>query len=233
MLSEMGILIITTISVACLHTATGPDHYLPFIVLAKTRNWSKSKMIGWTILCGCGHVCSAVLLGLGAAAIGWSVTKIGWLENIRGGIAGWVMLAFGLCYFIWGLNNAYKNKAHKHFDVEDSGDMYVYEHKHGQIQATKEKHKVTPWVMFIIFLLGPCEPMIPLLYYPAAKSSWWAMTILIIVYTFFTLLTMVVMVLLGLAGIGFLKTEKLERYVHAIGGFTILLCGVGMLFLGW
>jgi hypothetical protein len=100
--------------------------------------------------------------------IGTSTTKIGRLENIRGGIAGWIMLIFGLCYFIWGLQNAYKNKAHKHFDVEDSGDMYVYEHKLGEVQTTKQKHKVTPWVMF--FLLGPCEPMIPLLYYPAVKK---------------------------------------------------------------
>jgi threonine/homoserine/homoserine lactone efflux protein len=59
------------------------------------------------------------------------------------------------------------------------------------------------------------------------------MAILIIVYTFFTLLTMVVMVLLGHVGIGFLKTEKLERYVHAVGGFTICVCGAGMVFLGW
>ena len=29
------------------------------------------------------------------------------------------------------------------------------------------------------------------------------------------------------------KTEKLERYVHALGGLTIFICGAGMLFLGW
>jgi hypothetical protein len=51
------------------------------------------------------------------------------------------------------------------------------------------------------------------------------MALLIIVYTFFILLTMVVMVLLGSAGIGFLNTEKLERYVHAVGGFTICIWG--------
>jgi hypothetical protein len=30
-----------------------------------------------------------------------------------------------------------------------------------------------------------------------------------------------------------LKTEKLERYMHALGGLTIFVCGAGMLFLGW
>jgi threonine/homoserine/homoserine lactone efflux protein len=92
---------------------------------------------------------------------------------------------------------------------------------------------LTPWVMFIIFLLGPCEPMIPLLYFPAAKSSWWSMCILIVVYTFFTLLTMLTMVLLGYYGISFLKTDKLEKYMHALGGMTILICGAGMVFMNW
>jgi threonine/homoserine/homoserine lactone efflux protein len=87
--------------------------------------------------------------------------------------------------------------------------------------------------MFIIFILGPCEPMIPLLYFPAAKNSWAGMIILIAVYTLITLLTMVTMVILGYMGIAFVKTEKLGRYVHALGGLTIFICGAGMLFLGW
>lgn len=230
---ELDILITTAITIACLHTVTGPDHYLPFIALSKSRGWSFGKTLMWTILCGCGHVWSSVLLGLGGAALGWSISKIGWLENIRGGIAGWVLLLFGLIYGIWGLYRAFKNNPHKHFDTYEDGSIYVYEHKHGVAVQSKERHKVTPWVMFIIFLLGPCEPMIPLLYFPAAKNSWYGMFILIIVYTFFTLATMVVMVILGYYGLAFTKTEKLERYVHAIGGLTLFICGAGMVFMGW
>ena len=233
MQAELEILITAAISIACLHTVTGPDHYLPFIALSKSRGWSFAKTLWWTIICGCGHVWSSVLLGLGGAAIGWSLSKISWLENVRGGIAGWVLLLFGLIYGIWGLYRAYRNNPHKHFDTYEDGSIYVYEHKHGQAAQTKERHKVTPWVMFIIFLLGPCEPMIPLLYFPAAKNSWYGMIILIAVYTFFTLATMIVMVVLGYYGLAFTKTEKIERYVHAIGGLTIFICGVGMVFMGW
>ena len=170
---------------------------------------------------------------LGGAALGWSLAKISWLENIRGGIAGWVLLLFGLVYGIWGWVRAFKNKKHKHFDTVEDGSMYVYEHTHGGAVLPKERYKVTPWVMFIIFLLGPCEPMIPLLYFPAAKSNWWSMSLLIAVYTCCTLITMLIMVILGFYGISFLKTEKLERYVHAFGGLTIFICGMGMIFLEW
>ena len=230
---EMEILIIAAASIACLHTATGPDHYLPFIALSKSRGWSFSKTIFWTVFCGCGHVWSSVLLGLGGAAIGWSLSKVTLFQNVRGGIAGWCMLLFGLCYGLWGLYRSRQNRRHKHFDMYEDGAMYVYEHTHGQAVTVKERHKVTPWVMFIIFLLGPCEPMIPLLYFPAAQNSWWGMMILIIVYTLCTLVTMILMVILGYFGIAFIKTEKWERHIHAIGGLTIFICGTGMIFMGW
>lgn len=230
---ELQILIITAITIACLHTVTGPDHYLPFIAISKARGWSFGRTLLWTVICGCGHVWSSVLLALGGSAIGWSLSKVSWLENIRGGIAGWVLLVFGLIYGVWGLTRAYKNKPHKHFDTYQDGSIYVYEHRHGEAIRPAERHKVTPWVMFIIFLLGPCEPMIPLLYYPAAQHSWHGMFLLIIVYTFFTLTAMIVMVVLGYYGIAFLKTEKLERFMHAFGGLTLFICGAGMVFMGW
>jgi len=233
MQTELQVLITAAIAIACLHTITGPDHYLPFIALSKARGWSFIKTLSWTIICGCGHVWSSVLLALGGAAIGWNLSKITWLENIRGGIAGWFMLLFGLLYGTWGLWRAFTNKPHKHFDTYEDGSMYVYEHKHGQAIAATERHKVTPWVMFIIFLLGPCEPMIPLLYFPAAQHSWHSMLLLIIIYTLVTLLTMIGMVVLGYYGVAFLKTEKLEKYMHALGGLTLFICGAGMVFMEW
>ena len=230
---DLQFLLAAAITISFLHTITGPDHYLPFIALSKSRGWSFTKTVLWTITCGCGHVWSSVLLGLAAATIGWNLPKISELENIRGGIAGWALLTFGLVYFIWGLWRAYKSKKHKHFDTSINGDVYVYEHKHGVAIQQSERHKVTPWVIFIIFLLGPCEPMIPLLFFPAAKHSGFDMLLLILVYTACTLLVMVAMVTLGYYGLSILKTEKLEKYMHALGGLTLLVCGVGIVFMGW
>lgn len=187
----------------------------------------------WVTVCGCGHVWSSVLLGLGGATLGWSLSNISWVENIRGGLAGWAMLVFGLIYFLWGLQRAWKNMPHKHFDTYEDGNMYVYEHRHGQMPMPAKRHKVTPWVMFIIFLLGPCEPMIPLLFVPAAEKSWFTMLMLITLYTLFTLLTMLLMVVLGYYGLSLFKTNRLEKYIHALGGFTLFISGVGMLFMGW
>ena len=233
MQAELEILMIAAVTVASLHTISGPDHYIPFIALSKSRGWSLARTIGWTLICGCGHVWSSVLLGLGGAAIGWSLSKVKWMENIRGGIAGWAMISFGLFYGVWGLFRAWRNSPHKHFDIYEDGSVYVYEHRHGEAVRPQDRYAVTPWVLFIVFILGPCEPMIPLLYFPAAKSSWSGMLLLILVYTFFTLAAMVFMVMAGYYGLAFMKLEKLDRYMHALGGLTLFICGAGMVFMGW
>lgn len=233
MQTELGLLIFTAITISCLHTLSGPDHYLPFVALSKSRGWSVPRTIFWTIICGIGHVGSSVLLGLIGIAVGFSLSKLSWFENIRGGFAAWALLIFGLIYTIWGIYQAKFNRSHKHFDMNEDGSMYVFEHRHGQVVASKNRYPVTPWVMFFIFAMGPSEPMIPLLSYPAAKQSLLGITALIVVYVFFTVATMVAMVVLSLYGIAFFKAGKLERYVHALGGVTILICGIGMVFMGW
>jgi hypothetical protein len=47
-----------------------------------------------------------------------------------------------------------------------------------------------------------------------------------------TIGTMLIMVLLTIKGLNFIPLKKIERYTHALAGFTILLCGAGMVFFG-
>ena len=231
--TELKLLILTAISISFLHTLSGPDHYLPFVALSRARGWSLKKTIGLTVICGCGHVWSSVLLGSILIAIGWTLSSIKGLETIRGGFAGWLLLLFGICYTIWGYLNANKIGKHKHFDVGEDGSVFVYEHNHGNMVGQQKKYRVTPWVLFVIFVLGPSEPMIPMLYLPAARASWWSLLVLILCYTLFTLFAMVLMVISGYYGLRFLNTGKLEKYMHVLGGVSMLICGVGVVFLNW
>lgn len=229
---DIEVLIGAAITIAFLHTVSGLDHYLPFIALSKSRKWSLSKTIFWTIVCGCGHIVSSVVLGLGGAAIGWSLSKMNLFQNVRGTITGWTLLGFGVLYTIWGAVRLAQNRRHKHFDIYDDGSVYVYEHKQGEVVLAKDRHALTPWVLFLIFVLGPCEPMIPLLYFPAVKNSWWGIATIVSVYTLFTLATMLLMVIAGYFGTGFFKIN-LEKYVHVLAGLTLFLCGAGIVFFSW
>jgi sulfite exporter TauE/SafE len=230
---EFTFLILSAITISCVHTVSGPDHYVPFIALSKSRKWSANRTIFWTVVCGIGHVGSSIVLGLTGIAFGWSIAGITWLENARADISGWVMLLAGITYTIYAFVQLKRNKFHKHFDNYEDGNIYVYEHRHGTMAYPRQRKKVTPWVMFIVFVLGPCEPLIPLLSFPAAQHSVFGITILIALFTLFTLLTMVTMVLLGYYGISFFKTKRLEKYMNVLAGLTIMLCGSGILFMGW
>ncbi|HPE58512.1 MAG TPA: hypothetical protein PK904_19055, partial [Bacteroidales bacterium] len=99
----------TAATVGIVHTALGPDHYLPFIFLAKARNWSVFKTSWITILCGIGHVGSSVLLGVVGFYLSIELAQLELIEGVRGNLAAWAFVIFGLGYFIWGLYRSISN----------------------------------------------------------------------------------------------------------------------------
>lgn len=235
--SEIILLSWTAASIGLIHTALGPDHYLPFIMMAKVRGWSMAKTTWITILCGGGHVLSSIVLGLLGVYLGAEVMKLEVLEAYRGTLAAWLLIGFGFAYFIWGVHRAIKNKTHSHVHTHEDGSVHEHPHRHASGHAHVHDQKssskdLTPWILFTVFVLGPCEPLIPLLMYPAAKSSMIGMYLVAGIFTVTTLVTMVSIVLLTTWGIGFAKLGKLERYTHAIAGGTICLSGLAIMFLG-
>jgi len=231
-MTETTALIFSAITISILHTASGPDHYLPFIVLSRSRKWSKSRTIALTVICGLGHIFSSVLIGLIGVVMGWQLAKLTWLQDIRGNFSAWALLLFGLLYLIWGLWRACTNRPHQHYDMHDN-EIYVNEHRHGNVSLPQHRVKVTPLVLVAIFVMGPSEPLVPLLFYSGIHKSAMEISVLITVFAVCTVLTMVGMVLLGLYGFSFFSTMKIERYIHAISGAILTACGVCMVFLGW
>lgn len=233
---EFFLLLITTISVAFIHTLTGPDHYLPFIVIAKAKKWSLSKTTWFTALCGVGHVGSSVVLGFTGIALGIAVGKLELWEGIRGSIVSYIFTAFGLIYFVWGMRRAIRNRPHKHIHFHSNGNAHHHEHTHHEehlhIHEKKDKINITPWILFTLFIFGPCEPLIPLVMYPAAKHNYGQLILVSSVFSIITILTMLTLVLVTSYGIKLLPMKAMEKYSHALAGGTILLCGLGMLFLG-
>ncbi len=236
MYQELSLLLITTISIAFIHTIAGPDHYLPFIVMAKARKWSHFKTSWITFLCGIGHIGSSVILAFIGIAFGIAVFKVQLFDSYRGDLAALLFTGFGLVYLVWGLRKAYKNKPHKHIHFHSDGNPHIHEHthtdEHSHVHEKEGKANITPWVLFTIFVLGPCEPLIPLLMYPAAKGNYTELTIVTLVFGVITIATMMTLVLLTSYGLKLLPLKSLERYTHAIAGGTIFACGLGMLFLG-
>lgn len=236
MSDELLILVIAAASIGFFHTLLGPDHYLPFIVMSRSRKWTLRKTTLVTVLCGIGHVLSSVVLGMIGIALGIAVSKLQAVESFRGSIAAWALIAFGLVYFIWGMRRALRNKPHEHLHKHEDEFSHGHTHNHNDthmhVHGEKGAKNITPWVLFTIFVFGPCEPLIPLLMYPAAKNSLIGLVLVTCIFGAITILTMLGIVLFSTFGVNLVPTARLERYTHAIAGATICICGVSIQFLG-
>ncbi len=229
--TSLETLLITAAGLGFIHTILGPDHYIPFVALSKSRSWSSTKTIFITFLCGLGHVLSSVVIGIIGILFGIAISKVQGMESFRGDIAAWALTAFGLVYLIWGIRHAYKGKGHTH--LFGLGHKHEHDHHHDgadhdHSHTDDDAKSVTPWVIFLIFVFGPCEPLIPILMYPAAQSSISGMVLVASVFSFVTISTMIVTVMMLLSGLKVISFSRLTRYSRALAGLTILLCGVAI-----
>ncbi len=234
--SGTSVLLFTAASIAVIHTLAGPDHYLPFAGMARAFSWSSRRTIAITLLCGTGHVLSSALLGIVGIALGLGLASLQAVESARGQYAAWALVAFGFLYAAWGIRRAIRYRAHEHTHVHADGMLHSHHHVHESNHLhvhsdALDAKKMTPWLLFTVFLLGPCEPLIPLVMYPAARHQWAAVGLVTLVFGVITLLTMTAAVFACRWGLRQVPVANLPRYSHAMAGSVIALCGMAILLL--
>lgn len=232
---DVAILCWTAATLGFVHTLLGPDHYLPFIVMNRARKWSAAKTAWITFACGLGHVLSSVVLGLIGIACGIAVMKLEAFEALRGNLAAWGLIGFGFAYMGWGIQRGIRNRPHTHLHLKDRGapaHSHTHDGTHFHTHEPAQKANLTPWVLFVIFVLGPCEPLIPLLMYPASQHSLFGTVLVATVFSAVTISTMLAIVMAAAWGIRFARLGKLERWTHALAGGAICMSGLAIQFIG-
>jgi sulfite exporter TauE/SafE len=219
--TSLSILIWTAVSIGFIHTLIGPDHYVPFIAIGKARNWTSAKTLAVTFACGLGHVLSSVVIGAIGIAIGTALGDLEAVESVRGDIASYALIGFGTLYGVWGLYRARRNHHHGHSHLP--GGKHIDEHN---------SKSVTFWALFIVFVLGPCEPLIPLLMFPAVTHNWGGVALVTAAFGVATIGTMCAIVYASIRGLSLVKTHHVERYMHALAGGIIAMSGVAIRVLG-
>jgi ABC-type nickel/cobalt efflux system permease component RcnA len=239
----------TAAGLGLVHTVIGPDHYLPFIVIGRARHWPLRKTLVVAFLAGLGHILSSVVLGFVGIGLGVAVAKLEGAEAARGSVAAWLLIGFGFAYFIWGMRRAWRGKVHTHPHLHDhvphgpdrEGHVHDDEHEHPHSHELAShahphgetgKAQITPWILFTIFVFGPCEPLIPLVMYPAARYSAVGVALVAAAFGLTTIATMLVIIAAGSFGAGFVRLGRLERYAHALAGAMIFVSGLAVQFLG-
>lgn len=239
-------------AIGFVHTLAGPDHYVPFIAMARVGRWSLARTACITALCGVGHVLGSVAIGAAGIALGATLTPLVGIESMRGELAAWLLLGFGLAYTAWGIRHAIRNRPHSHLHVHADGTVHAHAHahigEHAHVHAppvTPARHaaadadvgtsppgrhvsRMTPWVLFTIFVFGPCEPLIPVLMFPALSGGVWGVSLVALSFAAATVATMLALVVAGYLGLGRLPLRLGERYVHVLGGAALTVCGLAM-----
>ena len=212
------------------HTLAGPDHYVPFIAMSRAGRWTLARTLIVTALCGVGHVAGSILIGGLGIGLGVAAGRLEWLERFRGGLAGWLLLGFGLAYAAWGLRRAFRNRPHTHWHTHADGTVHTHEHVHvgGHTHVhpdAAQARSLTPWVLFTLFVFGPCEPLIPMLMIPAAQLSAWGVALVATTFGAVTIATMIGAVFLGRVCATRIRVPGLERFSHAVAGLAMAVCG--------
>jgi sulfite exporter TauE/SafE len=178
--------------------------------MSHAGGWSAAKTLRVTVACGIGHVAGSVAIGLVGLAIGVALLKLQFVEAIRGDVAGWMLVAFGAAYLGWGIVVAVRlhGRAHETADAVPAAGVWA------------------PWLLFLVFVFGPCEPLIPLLIYPAAQANGFAVVAVVAAFAAATVGTMVGAVLAMRYGAAAARVPRLERFSHALAGLAILACGL-------
>jgi nickel/cobalt exporter len=244
MFDSLPLLLATAATIGLVHTLAGPDHYVPFIAMARVGNWSWRRTMLVTGLCGVGHVLGSVVLGLVGIAIGLALSGIEAFEGFRGDIAAWLLLSFGVAYAAWGVRHALRRRRHTHVHAHTDGTVHDHWHdhtgEHAHVHAPPlvpsaeaaaggaSVSRMTPWVLFTIFVFGPCEPLIPILMYPAAEGSTWGVVLVATIFGVTTIATMTALVVAGYFGVSRVRLPAIERYSHALAGFALFACGAAI-----
>jgi sulfite exporter TauE/SafE len=228
--AAFGILLTSAVGIGFIHTLIGVDHSLPFVVLGRAQGWSLKKVLLITSVCGLGHVLSSVALGSLGITLGFAVSRLAWLEGVRGSLAAWTLIAFGLTYAGWSFARQRRGYRHVH---EHAGSVHSHEHETGPHRHQgAHPAAVTTWSLFIIFVLGPCEPLIPLLMVPAMEMGFWAVVPVTVAFGLTTIGTMVLIVTAGYWGLRMTGFRRLEAHANVLAGLAIAASGLAIQILG-
>ena len=214
-------------SLAIVHTLIGIDHSLPLAALGRARGWALGRTLLVTGVCGTGHVASSIVIGAAGVGLGAATDSLLRIESARGELAAALLLGFGLAYTVWAL----WPPRHRRGSVNTPTPAADTEPDAGRGGTPG----LTAWALFVVFVLGPCEPLIVLMVVPGLAGDWLAAAAVAAVFGLLTVGVMLAAVAAAWYGLGRLRRPGLhpgDRLAHAAAGLVVMASGAAVLWLG-
>lgn len=222
---------LTGFTVAFFHAAI-PTHWLPFVLVARARNWSRMKVLAVTTCAGMGHVALTSLLGLAIAWFGFQIDHESFPH-----IAGGLLLAIAIFYF-WrqwsgrGILHHHPPGSHHHAG-EHCGHEAGHSHWDAELKSSPlVTNRQGDWAavsgLFVMLTLSPCEGFLPI-YLSGVQFGWPGFFVLSGILAVATLVGMTLFTWLALLGFEKIRIKRFER--HEAGLLGALFAVLGLLVL--
>jgi nickel/cobalt exporter len=226
----------TGFTVAFFHVAI-PTHWLPFVLVARARGWTRAKTLAVTLFAGVGHIALTTLLGLAIAWFGFQLDER--LGRAFPWIAGGLLIAIGL-YYIWrqsrgaGICHHAVVGSHHHAD-EHCGHEHAESHWEDELKgSTLVSGRTSDWTaisgLFVMLTLSPCEGFLPI-YLSGVQFGWRGFFVLSGILATATLLGMLLFTWLTLVGMERFKLKRFERHEAGLLGLMFTVLGAVVIWL--
>jgi len=258
--AEIAVLYAATFSVAFFHTMS-PDHWLPFVMVGRSRKWPILRTELVALVAGIGHVGTSVVIALIGIFIGAELSER--FASIAEVATGSALIVFGFTYaiYMWrkgghahftiggdrltgGHTHTHGEHTHAHHDhTRDIGpfaspdhvhDHHDHEHdlEHGHADATALAEETkAPYTLVLIMGLTPCVALLPMAF--AAAGFGMGVTFgVIALFSVATIIPILVLTFLGSKGLSFVRLHWFDRYGDIITGVVIGCIGLMTMFLG-
>lgn len=222
-------LLSTAAATSLLHTLI-PDHWLPFVLIGRSRHWTVPTVAFASGLAAIIHAGLSVLLGMLAVWAG--LTAMEAVGETLERVGGAMLLAFGLGYAAW----AWRKGGHFHpggslLHGSDragscSGDEGPAnpDHLHYHADEGLIRSRWGPVGLAVLVGINPCVLVLPILFASAQRG---AATVGLVALAY-SLPTMILMVGLSVLGVGFhwrIRLPWVARYAEVGSGLLIALLG--------
>jgi nickel/cobalt exporter len=207
-----------------------PDHWLPFVAMGRTRNWSVSKTLALASASGALHVFLAIGLGLlayslgrpGAEAVAQRMGET--LEVLSSGS----LTVFGIVY---GAGSWLRERRHHPSSEPGAGASHAAEkgHHHGHLLEKWFQGELSGASLVLVIGASPCALAFPILLASAASLGVGGVVLVAVGFGAATMLTTVIVTLAGSLSVRRLDFPFLTRYGDLISGVLISIVGAVLL----
>ena len=227
-------LLTTAMATGLLHTLI-PDHWLPFVLIGRARNWSVRTTLVVSGLAAAIHTAMSILLGGLALLVGVTAGQL--VGQSLEQASGYLLIAFGVLYAFW----AWRKGGHFHpggalfhpgpgdsCTGDEGHDHPQHLHYHADDGLIGGQSRLRGRTLALIVGANPCVLLLPIML-AAARQGGAAVSVVILAYSVPTVALMMGLSALGVAGSRRIRLPAAARHLEAASGVLIALTGLVVL----